>query len=98
MTYQTAKQAQAIAGAAHRTAENELKNLARSLSESLGVPEKGLIGLTHDLIKAQPEFKRAWAMERAAFERMRQINLWISKAFTKEEAAARIARREAHTA
>lgn len=97
MTYQTAKQSQAIADAAHRAAEADLKNLARSLSESLGVPEKGPMGLTHDLIKAQPEFKRAWAMERAMFERMRQINLWVSKAFKKEEAAARKAKREART-
>lgn len=98
MTYQTAKQGQAVAVAAHRAAETELKTLARSLAESLGVPEKGPMGLTHESIKAQPEFKRAWAMERAAFDRMRQINLWVSKAFKKEEAAARKAKREARTA
>lgn len=61
-------------------------------SEILAQFPKGPMGLTPDVVKESPEWKRAKADFENSFAKLREFNSWYVKTFKKEIAAARAAR------
>lgn len=76
------------------TLEWEHEGAANDLKAIVG-DARGPMGLTPDSIKQTPEWKSAYYKERAAFNAMRDFNMYMARTFKKELRAEREAKRKA---
>jgi len=76
MTYTEAKIYREALYQAHDITARDLRALSSG--------KRGPMGLTPDHIKQTPEWKSAYRRERQAFERLRNHNAYMAKAFKKE--------------
>lgn len=87
MNYQDALVYRATLEWKHEGAANDLKSLIGN--------ERGAFNLTPDSIKQTPEWQAAYRKERAAFNAMRDFNMYMARNFKKELRAEREAKRQA---
>lgn len=85
MTFEEAKLEAARLDAEIKTTETVLR----------AFPRDGAFGLPSDAVRATPEYRAAKTAFDRAFAKLRNFNAWYTKAFKKELAAERSARRAA---
>lgn len=94
MTYQEARAASLQAESAHDAACATVSAIETRLAAELAISPRGPMNLVAEPIRLNPEYRAAWAAERAAFERLRKVNAFMSRHF-KKEIRAEIAERRA---
>ena len=73
-------------------AEQALNFITAELAQRFGVPERGPMGLTPDIVNEAPEWRAAKARVDRAFAQLRSFNAVFVKRFAKELRAERAER------